>query len=598
MEQKQQRGQLNIRCLPAALFIALCAGVYAFHAWSLRNEELPLLIGAVFLLNARLLPRMPRIRVSRWIFSLVLSFALPFSFCIGRIAWTEDGHFLTGNNLLVVLTAVPECFLVLVCLSDWLSDLSIPTGHAARLRSRRVSLVFSVVLFLCWLPALICNYPGITIQDYNWQFAQAQGKITSNQHPVLHTLLIRLCQKLSGAIFFRGQSAGLQNTGAVLCNSLIQMVFLALVIGAVLWFFYQRNQVAALIALLFFGLFPMFQIFSVYMTKDVIFSGLVFLFSFELYLLFHRDPESEQKISWKRTVLFLGTAVLTTLFRGNGGAVVVGSCVLLLLLFRKERKAVRRLLFSAAVLCCMVMALQTPVLHLFDIEPSATVESIGVPINQVSRVVVNHAEDLGDEERETIEAVMPLSSIQELYSRRYADPVKMSSDFNRQVLDENRGTYLRLWIRLFFEYPRDYVEAWLDLTIGFWYPGVEKGCISYNFTDRESYYQAFDMNYSTSTAYEHFITEDVRKNPPEAWLWSPGLAVMAMWFLCLLSFWRQGRREVVVYIPSVLAWGTLMLATPSYCETRYIYYVFLCLPMWILIQVRQKTSGKFESWIK
>ena len=588
MEHQSKSGRA-VWIVPAAL-IAFAACIFGSHEWSLQNEELPLFIGAVLLLNTRLLPRVPKIRVSRFLFSLILSFALPFSFYIGRIAWTEDGHFLTGSNLLVVLTAVPECFLVLVCLSDWLSDLSIPTGRATRFRSRWVSLVFSVVLFLCWLPALILNYPGITIQDYNWQFSQAQGKIYSNQHPVLHTLLIRFCQKLSGAIFFRGQSAGAQNTGAVLLNSLIQMVFLALVIGAVLWFFYQRNKVAALIALLFFGLFPMFQIFSVYMTKDVIFSGLVFLFSFELYLLFQRHPESEQKIGWKRTVLFLATAVLTTLFRGNGGAVVVGSCVLLLLLFRKGRRAVRRLLLLAAVLCCIVMASETLVLHLFDIQPSPTVESIGVPINQVSRVVVNHAGDLSDEERETIEAVMPVSSIQELYIRRYTDPVKMSPDFNRQVLDENRGTYLNLWIRLFFEYPRDYFEAWLDLTIGFWYPGVEKGCISYNFTDRESYYQAFDMNYLTSTAYEHFITEDVRKNPLEAWLWSPGLAVMAMWFLCLLSFWRQGRREVVVYIPSVLAWGTLMLATPSYCETRYIFYVFLCLPMWILIRIRQKTE--------
>ena len=74
------------------------------------------------------------------------------------------------------------------------------------------------------------NYPGIIISDYTWQYFQALGQSEmTNHHPVIHTMIIRFSQWLSGVVC--GQISA---ETAVLINSILQMIILSGIIGYVL----------------------------------------------------------------------------------------------------------------------------------------------------------------------------------------------------------------------------------------------------------------------------------------------------------------------------------------------------------------------------
>lgn len=90
-------------------------------------------------------------------------------------------------------------------------------------------------------------------------------------------------------------------------------------------------------------------------------------------------------------------------------------------------------------------------------------------------------------------------------------------------------------------------------------------------------------NYSTNEYYRRYLTTDVRNSLAESWLWSPGLGVLVMLLLFGVVIIKREYVKGATFIPNMLGWGSLLLATPSYCETRYIYFIFLMIPIWIAI---------------
>ena len=199
---------------------------------------------------------------------------------------------------------------------------------------------------------------------------------------------------------------------------------------------------------------------------------------------------------------------------------------------------------------------------------------------------------VSDEDEELINAVMPLDIIKETYNIRYSDHLKFSSDFNANAICDNKGKYLALYCRLLIKYPKDFIEAGLNLTIGYWYPGVDKSCVSYDYDSRYQFYENIGVaNYSKSDIYRHFLTSDVRENVFEAWLWSPGVAIMIMFGLMLICLSQKSYMLLLSFMPTVFCWLSLMIATPSYCETRYVFYVFLNIPIWIVLILQKKIEN-------
>ena len=445
---------------------------------------------------------------------------------------------------------------------------------------------------MCWLPVLVINYPGIIISDYTWQYFQALGQSEmTNHHPVIHTMIIRFSQWLSGVVC--GQISA---ETAVLINSILQMIILSGIIGYVLKQIAEQAVMCSryvkrilIISGLWYVLFPMNSLFSIYMTKDIIFSACCFLWSFLLYRDIKEYDGNIKKDNDGRIKSIIAESVIAVLiicFRSNGFIIVVGTLILAIIYKRKLKKL--HIILGIALTAWII---QIPILNAAKIPQTELVEALGIPINQVANVV-NHNESLTEQEKTLIENVMSLDTIKETYNVRYSDPLKFNSKFNGSVIEENKVEYLKLWVGLFVKYPKDYLEASLNLTIGYWYPGVDKGCISYNYDTRTQFFDQLGIeHYSVNTLYKHFLTADVRQNIFESAFWSPGLAVMFLLILLLLCVGQEFYNLIFMFLPAILGWVSLLIAAPSYRETRYVYFVFLILPVIIVCMLIEKEQN-------
>lgn len=60
-------------------------------------------------------------------------------------------------------------------------------------------------------------------------------------------------------------------------------------------------------------------------------------------------------------------------------------------------------------------------------------------------------------------------------------------------------------------------------------------------------------------------------------VWSMGLNTWLMLFACVYA--AYGRKTIMPYVPAMMLLVTLLLATPVYNEFRYVYGLFVSLPL-------------------
>lgn len=93
--------------------------------------------------------------------------------------------------------------------------------------------VYSLLIFLCWLPIFLAYYPSVFAYDAEGQLYQVIAKDYSTHHPLLHTLFL-------GAFFRLGGAIGSYQTGMAV-HSAVQMVLMALAFGWALSLLYERG---------------------------------------------------------------------------------------------------------------------------------------------------------------------------------------------------------------------------------------------------------------------------------------------------------------------------------------------------------------------
>ena len=90
---------------------------------------------------------------------------------------------------------------------------------------------------------------------------------------------------------------------------------------------------------------------------------------------------------------------------------------------------------------------------------------------RTARTVVEHGDEITQEEKEAIDAVLDYNSLAENYKPHLSDPVKATirKDADSKVLIR----YLVTWFRMFFKYPATYVKATVNQNYLLVYPREE-----------------------------------------------------------------------------------------------------------------------------
>ncbi|MBQ6574847.1 MAG: hypothetical protein IJL90_01930, partial [Lachnospiraceae bacterium] len=314
--------------------------------------------------------------------------------------------------------------------------------------------------------------PGLMSLDSIDQIDQIFTGRYSNHQPFYHTLMI-------GA-FLR---AGLLMFGDINAAAAFYVIVQAAFLAAVFAFSVRTMADLALpkwsraAALIWYMVMPFHIMFSFTVWKDVYFGAFTTL----LIILFARICRG----IGRRPVNIAGFAVCAPficLLRSNGLFAYVFVFAAMLLLMRKQTKLI-------AIMAAMIVAafiLKHPVLGALNVTQPDTVESLSIPLQQISRVIMDNGH-IADDDRAFLAQFMDIDAIKDTYNPDISDPVKnMIRDLgNERYLTDNIGTFLAVYCRTFIKNPMTYIIAWVDSTCGYWNSGYNYWVWYWDIEDNE-----------------------------------------------------------------------------------------------------------------
>lgn len=438
-------------------------------------------------------------------------------------------------------------------------------------RNHTALFAFLVCMF-CWLPYYLYQYPGIMTPDSINQFEQVLGLIPySNHHPWVHTLLF-------GFFYQIGYALTGDMVTAVSVYTFFQMCLLA---GSVAYFISTlrlhriRPFVLILIAA-FYALIPYHAVFSVTIWKDIPFAAAVLLFNCSILRL-----SVYGSINAKNLSIFTISGVIICLFRSNGWYAFLLALPFLLFGFRKKAKTLYPVIL--VILCCAAIV-RYPVMQAFQVKQPDFIESVSIPMQQITAVICNDRA-LTDEETALIENVVDLTYIHELYNPGFADNIKeLVRAGNQDYLVTHKKEFLRLWLDLGLRYPGDYLTAYVNQTYGYWYPD------SFYLVAEAEGVSATDLGVSHRPLIGGPLVVKGKEIaiklgsmvPLYGTLWSMGAACWVLLFSICVTLIRTEHHKLICYLPSAALLFTVLIATPVATEFRYVYFMVLSLPFYLI----------------
>lgn len=430
------------------------------------------------------------------------------------------------------------------------------------------------ILLLCWLPYYLTFFPGNVGRDTIESLNMCLGNIPwSNHHPVFFTFLLYIVLNFTSFV-------GDINI-SIAIFSLLQMFIFALTLSYTLLWLQKRHikKELSFIFLLFFAFHPIVAMYSIYLTKDVLFSCVMLLLTLKIFDLVETKGEL---LGIRKDALALAGLSLGVIFlRNNGVFIIVGIAVCIILIYRDRWKSILFVFGSIFVLSALYKG---PVFDWIGIAKQSFAESASVPLQQIGYVIWTDGE-IGDADKEYLNELMPLERVKEVYEPGYTDPYKFDKDFNDTFLNDNVGRFMSVWWNLLPKNFPSYVKAYLMQTVGYWHYGETNSVCTQGVTDNELGISQYDVIQNTlGVSLEPLIEKLVlvaRKAPLLCVLSSMAMQIFAV-FLCGISYLRKGRKEkILALLPCILLWISIMLASPAFCLLRYMFPLFLLWPIFI-----------------
>ncbi len=504
-------------------------------------------------------------------------------------------------------------------------------------------LIRAGILMLCYLPYYLTLFPGNLGKDTFESVDMVLGNIPwTNHHPIFFTMLIGAVFTLTGLMGSHTASLGI--------FTFLHMTAFALTLSYITCRIRIKEQAVSrteaggtdtaagskvsrirwsTAALIFFALHPFFPMYSIYITKDVLFSCALAILVIKLSDRNLTDDRYDTSVissgSGKRrgqTLSLTLISLLVMLLRNNGLMIIA---LLTIIIFvsddMRNRKALKAsgtnteakpdtqkasglnpLIRVAPFMVSIVVFLLFKAVsyNVLDIEPESFAESASVPLQQVAYVIDTHTdeeleESLGTSDSDILAAIMPYDRVREVFDLGYTDPIKFDGSFDDAYFNEHKGDYIRIWAKLMPRYFGDYVNAYLAQTAGYWNYGQTNTVATQGvWEDNEIGIKRIDVIERMTGASLYGIIEKLMLGMRKAPLLCI-LSSMAMEFfmvlLAIVMLRRRGvrpgqgtdevlktRPDALSFTPLILLWMTIMIATPAFCLFRYMFAFFILWP--------------------
>ena len=486
-------------------------------------------------------------------------------------------NFLIGSFFCFVKSTLKFVFYTYVytniiqLLFDFINDKNLGKNTKVLLlgSDKRSFAIRTILIFLSYIPVFLYEYPGIFTHDSLREIYDGLNNLSHlvNHHPIFHVYLLSIFFNIGKVLF------GTNNAGIAMCS--IAQMFACSITFSYLISFLDKQKISntiRIICFLFILLYPPFYFYSISLWKDVPFALAMVYFTVQTVKIFTDGKYLDNKYNILKIII---SAIFVILFRNNGIYVVLLS-FLMYIIFYKGRRKQMSLIFI--VLLVFYIIFKGPVFSLLNVKDGPTREALSIPIQQVARTYVYKQDSLTEEEKKLIHKWITNEDITTNYNPYVSD--NMKETFSEELFKENKMEFIGLWFKLFLKYPSVYFESFFIGSYGYWYPD-ETNWIAENW---------YEYGYNSSVEYQKSplvnlkiverIKDDVntRKIPIISILFSIGFFFWMLLFLLAYAIYNKRYQLVFIFLPILFLWLTT-IASPVWCEYRYIYSLFTTFPL-------------------
>ena len=461
-------------------------------------------------------------------------------------------------------------------LLDKLRDFRLNTPGEEPPLNRRLKFFFAAagIMFICWLPHFLMAYPGEVTSDSMHQLNQMVGnEPLSNHHPIAHTFVIKFFFSIGKAIFH-------DDNRAVATYCVAQMILLSFAFSYLLTTLYRLRVKKLMIGavLVCYALLSYHGSYSVTIWKDIPFAAFVVCYSVTLWRILLHAQKDGKKLPLFETVMLFIMGLGVCLFRSNGLYAYMLTTLFITVFCIRKRKWLMLGVSAAALVIALIVT--GPVYNALGIQKPEPLESLALPQQMIGAVLRNERL-LTKEQIDLISNVADIQGLKEHYYPNSADGIKVYvwENGNEQYVAEHKSEFFKLWLDLGKKYPQDYLIAVIYQTMGYWYPDVQNWVYSGEFR-----YDGFDLH--RESAFSDETTKkllDQREQYRDFYFlglfWSIGGVVWLAVFMMGAAFTKRKLPMLLVFLPVMSVWGTLLIAAPVYAEFRYMYSFFSTLPL-------------------
>lgn len=445
------------------------------------------------------------------------------------------------------------------------------------------------VIFAAWFPVFLAYYPAIMSYDSNRQFYEGYNGIFWQLQPIIHTFLIR-------TFVLWGEKIGSYEKGMA-TYSIIQMATLSLALSYLITFTYKlsKNKIIYFITVAFLAIVPFNGVFSLIVTKDVFFcSFFIILFTacLERSLL-----DVDKKIIYD--IIMIVCAALMMMFRKNG---VYGFALFVIpFVLGVKKEKVRILIVS--ILCIAV-----GMLSLFGLKKALNAsdgpkkEMFSVTIQQFAHITAYHKGTLPSDDAEILDKYLPGLVEEPNYHPYLADGPKYNA--SEDAFDDT-VTLLKDWVKLGIKYPGDYLDAYIGLTLGYFF--LDDTSLSqylgYGRDNMRGLIETFNASPSIDGSFvgvtsvsklpwlqyaiETFISDEAYQGVPVlSLIFHPSFYLWIV-FTCIgVMIYKKRYRELAISSLQITYFLTVILGPVA--NLRYVYQLIVAVPVFIVLAFRRK----------
>lgn len=493
--------------------------------------------------------------------------------------YVTDFHILDFAGILLL---IPIVYCVIKAVIICLQALAERFQGEERKKNVLVYLGFLAVIFIPWIPYFFSYWPGGIYADTVDSINMALGKAQLDNHnPILYTLIWRFMFWITGGLRGEGEYDGLN------LFTVSQALILAMVLAAFVYYCYRKGLHKSFVCLLLFlfAIYPLYPFYGVSMWKDTLFSIAVFAFCIYLYEIFGDNPEDISKTQ----LVFYGIGSILIMFLRNNGIYIAlfYSVVIVLMCLKKRRAIAKKIGLVSLLVIAASWIVQGPVFDKCGYNIDRAVESLGIPIQQTAYILSTDG-NVGNEELEVLNEIMPLENWEALYNPVVVDTIKFDSSFNKDYFEENTDEFIRAYVSLVMKNPVKAVKAYLLETMGFWnvFESSSTAYICNSHFGNVEYFMSDYFEYFFGFSFRNLV-EPKNYISAAVFVW----VMLATVCICLTKKYYAG---LIPILPTLGLWLSIMVAAPVAFSLRYVYAVFLCVPLYLMICVRAVRNESVE----